>query len=230
MLAKSKKISKKEMKEDKLVTSFYKAKELYTEYQSKIFIGLGVLVIIVAAVILINQSSEKNNLKANALLAKVIPVYDGAQFQEAIDGRKLENITGLKEIVEEYGSTDAGEMAKLYLANAYFYLGQFDNAMKYYKDFGGSGDDFKASSYAGIAACYEAKKDNKEAADYFKKAASVSKANYQNPEFLLKAGINLIALNQNEDAKELFLKIKEDYKTSVAAYEVDKYLAIVDVK
>lgn len=230
MLAKRKKISKKEMKEDKLVTSYYKVKELYTQFQSKVLIAVGVVVVLIVAVVLINQNSEKNNMKANALLAKVVPLFEANQFKEAIDGKKLENITGLKQIADEYGSTSAGEMSKLYLANAYFYLGEFENALKYFKSFSGTGDEFKASAYAGIAACAETKKDNKEAADYYKKAASVSKSNYQNAEYLLKAGINLVSANQMADAKELFLKIKEDYKTSVASYEVDKYLAIVDSK
>ena len=230
MLAKSKKISKKEMKEDKLVTSYYKAKELFNQYQGKVLIGVGVLIVIIVGIVLMKQNSEKNNLKANALLAKVMPIYEANQFKEAIEGKKLESISGLKQIVDDYGSTDAGEMAKLYLANSYYYLSEFDNALKYYKDFSGAGDDFKSAAYAGIASCYETKKEYKDAADYFKKASSVSKSNAQNPEYLLKAGINFISANQNNDAKELFLKIKEDYKTSIVAYEVDKYLAIVGGK
>jgi len=227
VLAKRKKITKKEMKEDKLVTYYYKAKELAKEYQGKILIGLGVVAVIVVAVILMNQNAAKNNLKANALMAKVIPLYEAGQYREAIDGKKLENISGLKQISDEYGSSEAGEMAKLYLANAYYLIGEFENALKYYKEFSGSGDVFKATSYAGIAACHEAKKENKDAADYYKKAASISKSNTNNAEYLLKAGINYIAAKQNSDAKELFIKIKEDYKTSMVAYEVDKYLAIV---
>jgi tetratricopeptide (TPR) repeat protein len=227
VLAKRKKISKKEMKEDKLVTYYYKSKDMAKIYQAKILIGLGVVAVIIVAVILMGQNAAKNNEKANALLAKVYPLYEAGQFKEAIEGKKLENISGLKKITDDYGSSEAGEIAKLYLANAYYFLGEFDNALKYYKDFSGSGDVFKATSYAGIAACSETKKDYKEAAEYYKKAASVSQSNTANAEYLLKAGINYIALKQNSDAKELFLKIKEDYKTSVVAYEVDKYIAIV---
>lgn len=227
MLAKRKKISKKEMKEDKLVTYYYKAKDLAKEFQAKLLIGLGVVAVIIVAIILMGQNAEKNNQKANALLSKVYPLYEAGQYKEAIEGKKLENISGLKQIADEYGSSEAGEISKLYLANAYYFVGEFDNSMKYYKDFSGSGDIFKATAYAGIAACYEAKKEYKDAAEYYQKASSVSKSNATNPEYLLKAGINYIAVNQNSEAKELFLKIKEDYKTSMVAYEVDKYLAIV---
>lgn len=230
MLAKRKKISKKEMKEDKLVTSYYKAKELFVQYQGKVLIGLAVLVVIIVAIVLMRQNSEKNNILANAQLAKVMPLYEAGQYKDAIEGKKLENISGLKQIVDQYGSTDAGEMAKLIIANSYFYLGEFDNALKSYKDFSGTGDEFKAAAYAGIGACLETKKEYKDAADYYKKAASVSKSNSQNPEYLLKAGLAYMSLKQTSDAKELFLKIKEDYKTSVVAYEVDKYLAMVSGK
>jgi len=227
VLAKRKKISKKEMKEDKLVTYYYKAVELFKEYQSKIFIGFGILVVIVAAVVLIRQNNDKNNLKATTLLSKVIPLYEANQYKEAIEGKKLENIAGLKKIADEYGSTNSGEMAKLYLANSYFYLGEFDNALKYYKDFSGDGDEFVAAGYAGIAACVETKKEFKDAADYYKKAASVSKNNSLNGEYLLKAGINYMAASQMNDAKEAFQKVKEDYKTSLAVSEADRYLTII---
>jgi tetratricopeptide (TPR) repeat protein len=227
VLAKSKKISKKEMKQDKLVTYYYKAIDLFSKYQGKILIGLGVLVVIIVGIILVKQNSEKNNLAATSLLAKTMPLYEAGQYTDAIEGKKLENISGLKQIVDQYGSTDAGEMAKLFLANSYFYLGDFDNALKNYKDFGGIGDEFKAAAYAGIASCLETKKEYKDAADYYKKASSVSKANAQNAEYLMKAGLAFMANNQNNEARELFLKIKEDYKTSAVAYEVDKYLAIV---
>lgn len=227
MLAKTKKLTKKEMKQDKLVTYYYKAKEMFTQYQGKILIGLGVLVVIIVGTILMKQNSEKNNVTANALLAKAMPLYEAGQYQDAVEGKKLENISGLKLIVEQYGSTDAGEMAKLFLANSYFYLGEFDNALKYYKDFDGIGDEFKSAAYAGVASCLETKKEYKDAADYYKKASSVSKSNFQNPEYLMKAGLAYMSVNQNNEAKELFLKIKEDYKTSTVAYEVDKYLAMV---
>ena len=38
-------------------------------------------------------------------------------------------------IVDEYGSTETGEMAKIMLANSYFNLRDFDKAEKYFKIF-----------------------------------------------------------------------------------------------
>ena len=64
-------------------------------------------------------------------------LYDQGSYLEAIEGRPSQNIIGLKKIVEDYGSTENGETAKIYLANSYDMLGKPDEALKYYSDYDG---------------------------------------------------------------------------------------------
>ena len=99
MLEKRKKISKKQIKEDKLVTSYYQAISFFQDYQAKILIGAGIVAVIIVAVILWNNQRSSNNLKAAELLSKVIPLYDSGSYKDAVEGQKVANITGLKEIV-----------------------------------------------------------------------------------------------------------------------------------
>jgi tetratricopeptide (TPR) repeat protein len=161
-------------------------------------------------------------------MSRILAVYELGSYQEAIDGQAGTNIIGLKQIVEDYGNTDQGELAKIYLGNAYYYLGQFEEALKYYNDFSGSGDIFISSAFAGQANCYEALKDFSLAADNFKNAAQVSEYNATNPEYLLKASINYIKVGNKEDAKKLLEEIKTEYKTSKEAREIDRYLAHIE--
>ncbi|MFQ5454523.1 MAG: hypothetical protein ACE5D6_10110, partial [Candidatus Zixiibacteriota bacterium] len=117
MLTKKKKFSKKEIKEDKLVTFLYKTQNIYDEYRTQIIAAA----IVVAAVVIIgywyfNEQNEANE-KAGIQLAKVMKIFDSGAYLEAIEGRQGTDIIGLKKIVEDYGSTDNGETAKIYLAN-----------------------------------------------------------------------------------------------------------------
>jgi tetratricopeptide (TPR) repeat protein len=134
----------------------------------------------------------------------------------------------LKKIVDEYGSTENGEAAKIYLANCYSFLGKQEDALGYYEDYGGNIDYFKAAALAGRAGYYESKGDYEKAANLYSEASTLSEINAQNADYLLKSGICYIKTGDIEEAKIMFDKIKEDYPTSLANREADKYKSQVD--
>lgn len=228
MIGRKKKLSKKEIKEDKLVTFYYQVRTFYEEFQKNIFIALGVVAAVALLIYFYIQNKNSNNEKASLELARVINLYDMGSYLEAIQGRPNTKIVGLKKIVDEYGSTESGETAKIYLANAYYFLGKFDEALKYYDDYSGDNELFEATAYAGKAACFEAKKNIEEAAEFYVKAANVNKSNVLNPQYLLNAGINYLSLGNKEKAKEFFDKIKKDYTNSSYSRDVERYLAQVE--
>lgn len=227
MLQKKKKLSKKEIKEDKLL-NFYKTAVIYFEkYKNKIFIYAGVLVAVAAIVYFyVNQKSESNE-KAGLELSRIMPLYDQGAYLEAIEGRQGTNIIGLKKLVEDFSGSENGETAKIYLANSYAFLGNYDEAFKYYEDYSGTIDYFEAASLAGQAGYYAVKEDYERAANLYLKASKMSKINSQNPDYLLNAGIYYLKAGEKEEAKILFNRIKDDYATSLAYREVDKYLSMI---
>ena len=225
MAQKKKKITKKEIQEDQLVTTFYKVEEFIEQHKQNIIIGVAAVAIIALAIVWYNNKKVEDNLQATAELAKVVPLFESGSFQEAIDGQPGTNLNGLKSIVENYGSTEQGEFAKIYLADSYYYLGDYANARKYYEDYSGNSKLHKAAAYAGIAACYEQEGDYEKAAGYYNKAANVSKYNPLTPDYLLNAGINYIRINKKDMAETVLNRIKKEFKTSPIAREVDKYLA-----
>jgi tetratricopeptide (TPR) repeat protein len=228
MLKQKKKLSKKEIKEDKLINFYKSSVNFFEKYKNKVFTYGGVLVVVIAAIYFyLNQKSE-NNEKASLELSRVMPIYSQGSYLEAIEGKQGTNIIGLKRIVEEYGGTENGETAKIYLANSYAFLGNYDEAFKYYKDYSGSIDYFEAASLAGQAGYYAMKGDFEEAANLYLKASKISQVNSQNPDYMLNAGIYFLKAGEKDEAKMLFNKIKEDYSTSLANREVDKYLAQVN--
>ncbi|MCX6149437.1 MAG: hypothetical protein NTX22_02815 [Ignavibacteriales bacterium] len=228
MLTKKKKISKKEIKEDKLVTTYYKTIQFVNDYKNQIYMYGGILLVLVAVVYWYIDHRSSNNDKASTELAKVLESYERGAYQEAIDGKPASKSIGLKKIVDEYGSTQTGEAAKIFLGNAYAALGKMEDAYKYYNDYNGSNETFKATALSGKASYYEFKKEFSKAGDAFNEAGHVSKVNAMNAEYLLKASINYIDAGEKEKARELLKQIKEDYKTSTAVRDVDRYLVQVE--
>ncbi|MDZ7626276.1 MAG: hypothetical protein U5J96_17755 [Ignavibacteriaceae bacterium] len=227
MLQKKKKLSKKEIKEDKLLNFYKTAVVFFEKYKNKIFIYAGVLVAVAAIVYFyVNQKSESNE-KAGLELSRIMPLYDQGAYLEAIEGRQGTNIIGLKKLAEDFGGSENGETAKIYLANSYAFLGNYDEAFKYYEDYSGTIDYFEAASLAGQAGYYAVQEDFEKAANLYLKASKMSKINSQNPDYLLNAGIYYLKAGEKEEAKILFNRIKDDYATSLAYREVDKYLSMI---
>ncbi|MBN1638492.1 MAG: tetratricopeptide repeat protein [Ignavibacteriales bacterium] len=228
MLTKKKKLTRKEIKEDPLIKSVSKVKSFYEENQTKIFIALGVVAAIVFIVFIYLGGVKENNMKAATELGKIMNLYDQGNYQDAIEGIPGTDLIGLKKIVDEYGSTENGEVAKIYLANSYTFIGEVDKALEYYLDYSGSNPLFEATAMAGAAGCYENKNEFKKAADLFLEAANLSEGNPLNSEYLFYAAINYIEVKENEKANELLEKIKKDYPNSYYLSQVNKYLTIVN--
>ena len=229
MLQPKRKITKKEMKEDALITTYVRATTFYEENKKNINIGVTTLIVIVAALFIYTKTRNADNEKATTELAKVYSYYDNAQYQIAIDGVRERNIPGLTSIVDNYGSTHAGNMAKLYLADCYFNLRKFNDALKEYEDFSPDGELLTVTRYAGMGSCYEAMGKYKDAATNFEKAASQYSSDVSAAENFNAAARNYAAAGEKEQALELYRKIKRSYPTTSFAREADRYIAELSV-
>jgi len=224
VLAKKKKLSKKEIQEDKLVTTFYEAKSFYEGNRTMLFSVIGAVVVAIVAVLFYTSKVGENNLLASTELSRVINSYNSGLYQQAIDGKAGTEEIGLLKIVNNYSGSEQGEVARIYLANAYFYTEQYDKALEAFEDYSGSDILMVASAIAGQASCYEVKGEHSDAAKYYAKAANVSDYTPANPDYLLGAGINYIKTKNYNEAKVVLNKIKNDYGSSSASRQVDKYL------
>jgi tetratricopeptide (TPR) repeat protein len=225
MIGKKKKLSKKELQEDKLVSSFYKSQEFIEDNKQKlIFIVGGIAVILLAVTWYYNKKAE-DNLVADIKLNQIIPAFEQGQYQKAIDGEPGTQLDGLQSIVDNYGSTEQGELAKIYLAKSYYWLNNIELALEYFESYSGNSKLHQSTAFAGIAACHESMADFKKAAENYKKAADINSLSTQSADYLLNAGINYLKSGDDESAKKVLEKIKDDYSTTMAAREVDKYLS-----
>lgn len=225
MLKPPKKIKKRELKEDRLVLTYYKVREFIESNRKVISYAItGVIILIIAGIIYRNNLKAENE-RAETLLSKVIRYYDTGDYKTAIDGIPQRNIQGLRYIAENYSGTEAGALAAYYLANAYFALGDYDNAMKYFREYDGDDPMLIASTLAGIAAIYEVKGEYAKAAEYFEKAALVFPDNILVPEYLYNSARNYRIIGRFEKALRLYERVKKDYPNSEYVRYIDIYIA-----
>jgi TolA-binding protein len=67
--------------------------------------------------------------------------------------------------------------------------------------------------------------DAKKGIEYYNKAASNKDDMMLTPTFLLRAGLAYESQNQPEEAKKVYLRIRDEYPTSDQARDIDRYLA-----
>ncbi len=201
--------------------------DYYNRNKNQVMIIAGAIIVIVVGIILFTSKRASRNEEAAVALGKIRPTYEGGNFQAAINGDSLGN-KGLKFIVDEYGSSENGQLAKLLLANSYYGLRDFQNAMKYYDDFGGSNKLSKVAAISGLASVKEAQNDFIGAAKEFERAANYDKENPFRDEYLFYAGRDFSLGNDKASAKRVFEQLKSDFPKSKYITQSGRYNYNID--
>ena len=225
MLRPKKKISKKELKQDALITTYAEITSFYERHKRNISIAITALVVVIIAIGLYFKNRSDNNEAATTSLGSIYSYFDSGQYQLAIDGVPEKNIQGLKAIVENYGSSRAGEIARFYLASAYYQLGSYDEALKDFEDCSPPGELLSVSRLSGIADCYEAKGDHLKAGENFEKAASKDSRDVNVAENLNNAARNYAEAGEKDKALELYRRLKKNFPATTFGRDADRFIA-----
>ena len=197
--------------------------------QKYLLIGLGAVVVIVLGYLgylkFIQEPAEKNAADELA--------FPKAYFDEALameepsdsllnlalngDGAKA----GLLDIIDQYGSTKAGNLAKYYTGISYLKMAEYKKAIEFLDEF--SSDDMMLGPVAkgAIGDAFVDLEKPEDAFKYYEEAYKMNPNNFTTPIFLDKAAKTAIVLKDYAKAEELYRKIKSDYPHSAAAQDID---------
>jgi tetratricopeptide (TPR) repeat protein len=229
MLKPKKKLTRREIKQDKLVTTYFRAYDKVYNARKAIFITIGVIGVIFLAYLLYSNNVRTENRQAITELGRVYPYYDSGEYALAIDGIPEQNVNGLRDIVQNFGKTDSGRLATFYLANAYYHLGDYDNAYQYFDMYKGTDPLLGASALAGKASIHEIRGEYGIAASLFEQAATRFGETAITPENLQHAGRNYIDAGEYQKALRVLEKLKNDYPESIFARDIDRFIAQISV-
>ena len=208
-----------------------KTEEVFNKNKKMIIGCICAILLIIVGIIGYKQFIVKpREAKANYALSK-----PQSTFGNPNDSTSLKNFIN---VVNEYGSTEAGNLANLYTGLEYARQEKWEDAVKYLEAFE-PGEDLLISpmaivalgdAYANLKKFDEAVSAFKRAAETANKASIDGKNNAVAPVALRKAGIILLDQGKKDEAKELFEDIKAKYPQSPVYSDIDKFIEYASVK
>lgn len=146
--------------------------------------------------------------------------FEQDSFRIALEGDG--NAAGFIQIIEEYGSTPAGNLACYYAGVSYLKMGDYENAKRYLKSF--SSDDETLASFAeGLIGDAESQLGNTNEAIAAYKSAIAEGNDFTAPIFLMKLGAMYESAGNAVEAKKCYEEVKEKYSQSMQASMAEKF-------
>ena len=220
MMKAKRRLTRREIKEDKLVTYTYKVTDFLNK-NSKLVTGVGVAIVLIAIVaVMMVRSKKQAEQLASAKMAEAMIYYDQMNYDKAIPL--------FKDVIDKYDGTKSAGFATFYLANSYFNKKEYDKAKTYYKkylDDYGDDDLMASSSLAGIASCLDAQGKTEAAAQKFLEAAHKYPRVFSAPDNLFNAALAYQKLGQKDKARTILEEIRKKYPKAYIKDDVEMLLA-----
>jgi tetratricopeptide (TPR) repeat protein len=171
---------------------------------------------------------EPNEKKATEAMFRAEYYYRADSIRLALMGDNINS--GFVKIISKYGGTKAARLAGFYAGSCYLKLGDYNNAVKYLKDFSSPALQLQARAYGLLGDAYS-ELNNKEAAiaAYQKAGATFEKDDILSPEYLFRAGYLYESMGKTKEAIDMYQQIKTRYPASQRGFDIDKYLARLGV-
>ena len=200
---------------------------VFLKYKKQIFIAVAAVIIVIAGVILYkNYVSAPREAEASTELAKSQTLFNAQQYDQAL--------SGFQKVQSDYSSTDAGNLANLYIALCYAHQAKpnWAKALEYAEKYKTSDDEMISPAHRWhsvtsmltiirmtkqlIVSRKQPTLANKEAADNINLSIA--------PLALKKAGILLESEGKKAEALEIYKNIKKTYVNAPIYQEIDKYI------
>ena len=209
MQASQRKISKKELKEDQLITFFYNSKA-FLEKNGKIvsYVAVGVIAIAIIVTLMIKSRAQSNIIAGSELFLAQLQ-FNMNDYQNAV--------VKLNTLIETYPGTKNASEAMILLAKTYFKTANFDSSYYFANEFlkRHSGDPIlTCAAYSLKAASLEEKGEFQNAAETYLEGANRFPKNFTAPTFLIDAGRCFYLADEMDRARSCYERLIDEFPDS----------------
>lgn len=196
---------------EKLDRTAFNVEFFVEKYAKAIGIGLGVIIVAVlgyfAYLKLVVEPKSEDAFKE---MVQAERLFDQDSINVALNG-SAGSFQGLQQIVDEYGNTDAGNLARFKAASSYYKLGDYASAVKLLEDFDTDDNVMLAQKYGMLGNALVASNKLEEGLPYYVKAAEATEVETLQSTYYTKAGEIAMELGKNVDALKYFQALEDKY-------------------
>ena len=226
-MARRKSAVKKRKEEETLVDIVEvrdQAQGFMEQNQNKIFGALTLAVLLIGGIFL-----WKNFVKAPKNQTAMESMNQAqVQFERDSFALALQNpgggFDGFLDIIDNYGGTPSGNMAKYYAGVCYLNLGQYEAARDWLNKFSAKGDVMPIMKYGALGDVNSELNDLDAALSNYKSAVSAGNNELLTAYYLKKVGLLHQKNGNNSEALAAFQQIKDKYPNSPDGQDVEKYI------
>ena len=222
MLKPKRKITKQNLKEDKLVKTTLQVKNYLEENSKQVFYFVSGVLLVILIIMWYRYYSQKTNEEAIAQLGMAQIEFTNGNYDKATKR--------LLTLIQEYNNTIEAEQGMFLLANIYYQQNNFPQARQYFKEFVDSYSGspiLLASGYAGLAACYETENNFTEAGRFYEKAAREAGEFIEADEYCFLAGICYKKAGETNKAKKQFESLIKESKSGNRSKDAESQLMLL---
>lgn len=206
-----------------------KTEAFFQENGKKVMLSLlAVVILVVGGYLYKSIIVDGNAEKASELIIEAQDRFGVANPDFALALNGDENGAGFLDVLEKYGSTPAGNLAKHYAGICYLRLGDLDNAEKYLAMYDAVNEltaEVVNAQNLGLRGDIAVEKGNYEAAvALYKKAVAASENIYTAPLYLYKQVLVYANLGNAAEAEKCYQTLQAQYPMAVETRDAEKVL------
>jgi len=201
-----------------------KAKGFWAQNQKSILTALIVIILVAGGWLgYKNFIVAPKETEAQNAMWKAEQYFRQDSLNLALNGDKSNR--GFLYIINNYGSTKTGTLARYYAGVCYLRTGNFSKAVENLQDFNTSAKQIQMMAYGALGDAYSELNKNDEAVNYYKKAANeFTNDATMSSEYLFRAALKLETLGKSSEALDLYKQLKEKYPNTEKGFSADKYI------
>ena len=195
-----------------------KTEAFFEKYKKAIIIAVvAVIAIVVCAILANNYYFEPRQQEASTELGKAQELFVNDEYEKALPL--------FQKVASEYSSTDAGNLAQLYIGICQANLGKWQEAVTALESFNCQDDQMISPAAEGaLGNAYANLNQLDKAVEHLKKAAQMADNMSLSPTFLIQAGQILESQGKKADALKLYEEVKTKYFNSMQYQTIDAYI------
>lgn len=163
--------------------------------------------------------------KAAEAIYKVQEYFNQDSSNLVLNGNNTTGTKGALYVIKTYSGTKAANLAHYYAGISYLKLKDFNNAIKYLKEFKTGAKQIQMQAYTALGHAYAESGKKEDAVSYYKKAGSTFETDEEATALNLSFAAGLLeTMNKNSEALDIYKTIKQKYPNTTVGYTVDKFI------